>query len=185
MIAALETLGAPIRNKQHASFTCATGSFSELFSDEQVQRWLTDPTYSDLSGNRTDEPNIRLRYKDRAEHIKRHRAFKEMTTFLRKYLAIAILCPKRTERDYWGLSCLSQPDILARVNIFWQEVLTISETGDQIQCSFHLSKSLFPLVLSSLKSGEYKIGEHRYVTGGAGSTQPDCLRSSQCNTRLG
>jgi len=68
---------------------------------------------------------------------------------LRQYVGATVLAPRLTELAFWSVSCLpADPSarrgarVLARVNVNWQVVLTLSLVGDNVECSVYGARSV-------------------------------------------
>ena len=95
------------------------------------------------SDKRAESPELRLRYVARFEKLLRRPQAQEVLAILRRYGRDCIPIPRRTERDYWSVSCLpSTPGkALVRVNASWMELFALYPDGEGIRANFlvHLS----------------------------------------------
>jgi hypothetical protein len=95
------------------------------------------------SGERLESPELRLKYVARFEKLMRRPQAQEVLEILRRYGRDCIPIPRRTEREYWSVSCLpSTPGkALVRVNASWMELFALNADGDGIRARFlvHLS----------------------------------------------
>jgi len=77
---------------------------------------------------RFEYPDLRMKYSKKFQLLKINSLFDNCCQIVQKYIYLTIPYPKRTEYSFWSCSCLPGTDrALIRVNIFWQETLTIFE----------------------------------------------------------
>jgi hypothetical protein len=92
---------------------------------------------------RSESPELRLKYIARFEKLLRRPQAQEVLEMLRRYGRDCIPIPRRTERHYWSVSCLpSTPGkALVRVNASWMELFALYADGEGIRANFlvHLS----------------------------------------------
>lgn len=110
---------------------------------EQQRNWLQGKTNLRDAGERSESPELRLKYVARFEKLLRRPQAQEVLEVLRRYGRDCIPIPRRTERHYWSVSCLpSTPGkALVRVNASWMELFALYAEGDGIRANFlvHLS----------------------------------------------
>jgi len=114
------------------------------FLDLQQQRnWMQGRTILRDTDERTDSPELRLKYVARFEKLLRRPQAQEVLEILRRYGRDCIPIPRKTERHYWSVSCLpSTPGkALVRVNANWMELFALYADGEGIRAKFlvHLS----------------------------------------------
>jgi hypothetical protein len=96
---------------------------------------------------------------------------------LRRYVRLCVPFPVRTEQSFWVCSCLpsgnsSGQTVYARININWQEVLTLVLKDGVLGASFHVTLSVMQQGYDSspdrllAKHPFLEISEHAYVPGG-------------------
>lgn len=92
---------------------------------------------------RSDSPELRLKYVTRFEKLRRRPQAQAVLEILQRYGRDCIPIPRRTERHYWSVSCLpSTPGkALVRVNASWMELFALYADGEDIRANFlvHLS----------------------------------------------
>jgi hypothetical protein len=95
------------------------------------------------SAKRPDSPELRLKYLARFERLLRRPQAQEVLEILGRYGRDCIPIPRKTEGEYWSVSCLpSTPGkALVRVNASWMELFALNADGDGIRARFlvHLS----------------------------------------------
>jgi hypothetical protein len=114
------------------------------FLDIQQQRdWMQGKTILRDLDERSESPELRLKYIARFEKLLRRPQAQEVLEILRRYGRDCIPIPRRTERHYWSVSCLpSTPGkALVRVNASWMELFALYADGEGIRANFlvHLS----------------------------------------------
>jgi hypothetical protein len=167
-VSLLENIGVKLRNILLASFTHAASRFSDIMSNEEQERWLSAPNYVDISGERIIDDGLRLRYSSKFNKFMADLKAHDVISFLQKYFPIGIPAILKGEVSYWAVSCFPASDmkIFCRVNIYWQEVITIFEEKNNLFYSFHLSKSLLKEYLKEAPQKDCEITDHKYVPGG-------------------
>lgn len=116
----------------------------QRFLDLQQQRsWMQGRATLRDTDERRDSPELRLKYVARFEKLLRRPQAHEVLEMLRRYGRDCIPIPRKTERDYWSVSCLpSTPGkALVRVNASWMELFALYADGEGIRANFlvHLS----------------------------------------------
>jgi hypothetical protein len=114
------------------------------FLDLQQQRdWIEGKTILRDSDERSESLELRFKYVARFEKLLRRPQAPEVLEILQRYGRDCVPIPRRTERDYWSVSCLpSTPGkALVRVNASWMELFSLYADGDGIRALFlvHLS----------------------------------------------
>ena len=92
---------------------------------------------------RPESLELRLKYIARFEKLLRRPQAQEVLALVRRYGRDCIPIPRKTEREYWSVSCLpSTPGkALIRVNTSWMELFALYADGEGIRANFlvHLS----------------------------------------------
>jgi hypothetical protein len=114
------------------------------FLDLQEQRsWMQGTTVLRDTDERSDSPELRLKYIARFQKLLRRPQAQVVLEILRRYGRDCIPIPRKTERHYWSVSCLpSTPGkALVRVNASWMELFALYADGEGIRANFlvHLS----------------------------------------------
>ena len=144
VIWALEEAKARMRNIQFMSEPEIESDFDvEVMTDEVQRRFLEDMSFNDASGERTQSPELRARYSRRYREFSEHPEAKEAVVFLRRYARACLPAWVKSEMTFWSLSCLpNQARTLARLNVNWQEVLSLylfEDAGEGFQVDFHVA----------------------------------------------
>lgn len=123
----LEKAGFHLRNIVYTSVTYAPSAFDEIVSSEDQEHWLNDTSYTDWSGERRDNPELRRKYSLRFEQFMQLPQSAEILEVLQLYVRSGIPAPRRTEMDYWSCSCLPgmNSGVVTRFSINHQEVFSV------------------------------------------------------------
>src|SRR5262245_5149520 len=110
---------------------------------EQQRNWMQGKAILRDAEERTESPELRLKYLARFEKLLRRPQAQEVLESLRRYGRDCIPIPRKTERHYWSVSCLpSTPGkALVRVNASWMELFALYPDDQGIRANFlvHLS----------------------------------------------
>ena len=94
--------------------------------DDQQRAWLNGAELEDTE-ERTESFELRFKYADRFQKLLRRPQADDVFDILRLYGERCIPIPRRTERNYWSVSCLpsTSDKPLVRVNASWMELFTL------------------------------------------------------------
>ncbi|NIJ20726.1 hypothetical protein FHS95_002418 [Sphingomonas naasensis] len=114
------------------------------FLDRERQRdWIDGRIALDDAETRGDSIEQRFKYAARVEKLLRRPHAQEALAILRAYAETCLPMPRRTERDYWSVSCLpsTSDKPLVRVNASWMELFTLYADAEGLRARFivHLS----------------------------------------------
>jgi hypothetical protein len=146
LIWSLEESGHRLRNITFTSIPKGESDFDLVMPVEEQDRWLKDPDYVDSSGSRVVDPELRRRYSRKFERFAAMSRSSEATYILRSYVRAGILAFRRDEVSFWCVSCMPECDVYARINIYWQEVLTVFLVENELRLSLHMADSPFTLL---------------------------------------
>ncbi|ALH80527.1 hypothetical protein [Sphingopyxis macrogoltabida] len=120
----------------------AIGLRQFLDLDEQ-QDWIEGKADLGDADARSELLEQRFKYAARVEKLLQRLQAQEVLDVLGLYGANRIPMPRRTEREYWSVSCLpsTSDKPLVRVNASWMELFTLYADGEGIRSRFivHLS----------------------------------------------
>lgn len=177
VIRALERNGASIRNIALTSLPPIESDFDELMPPALQERWLADLTFSDDKGRRAQNPDLRAKYSQKFQRFLKLPGADKVCDFLKLYARSGLPAFVRGEISYWAVSCLPRHSnrsvrVWSRVNLNWQEVLTVWDEGQthfvSVHCAAEPLRKWFGPRFRGL-TGEYpriEIAEHRYQPGG-------------------
>lgn len=142
----LESKGFILRNIVFTSLPKGASDFDLLMPAENQNRWLDDLEYQDGSGSKIQDSVLRRKYKKKFQQFSELPQADAAISLLRRYVNQGIPIPKQSEIAFWGCSCLpgnsnSKILIYSRININWQEVLTLLTDKGMLVASFHLALS--------------------------------------------
>ena len=172
--ARLEAANVRLRNILLVSWNGGEADFDENMPASEQNTWLGDLTLTgDPNYNRLVDDELRSKYRSRFERFQAHPQHELVVEILREYVKFGIPAARRGEVSFWSVSCWPQKALFARLNLFWQEVLSIyAIEGNALSISFHMADSLF-LKLSDAERDEYfkrfqslEVTKHRYRPGG-------------------
>lgn len=178
LIWALEHQGFILRNITFTSIPKGDSDFELLMSADEQNQWLVDSTIPLEIGTRVNDIKLRLKYKKKFSKFQIMEHAVEVTEFLRRYVYQGIPVPLRSELAFWCTSCLpsyrngAKAFVYSRININWQEVLTVFTEDDALFFSFHLAltplQSAYDDTLESMVKihPELYIDDHFYEPGG-------------------
>lgn len=120
------------------------GTGVRRFLDPDRQRgWIAGDIDLPDAEARAESLEQRFKYAARLEKLLRRPQATELLALLRLYAQGCIPLPRRTEREYWSVSCLpsTSDKPLVRVNASWMELFTLYADGDDLRSRFivHLS----------------------------------------------
>jgi len=172
----LEQAGWPLRNVTFASMPMGESDFDLVMPPEEQERWLDDLGYVDDGGERLIDPELQRRYRRRLQRFLDMPRAEEALDVLRTYIKVGVPAIRRGEVSFWSCSCLPTKDVYSRVNIYWQEVFTVSTSLNDLWFSLHLARSPLEKALGNRESPLLKRHptlryiDHRYVPGGQDQT---------------
>lgn len=185
LIEALEKNGANLRNISFVStpHALAETDFDLIMAPEDQRRWLESTQASLGSEARITDPSLRKRYDRRYKRFMKLPDTERVLPVLREYVHASIPVIRDSEMSFWASTCIpsySRTDmtIYSRINIFWQEVFTVSsEPNGPLWFTWHLA--LAPLEERFGKgvgrlTRRYPfvtVYDHRYLPGGQDQTQ--------------
>ena len=146
VIWALEEAKAKMRNIQFMSEPDIESDFDvEVMTDEVQRRFLEDVRFNDTSGERTQSPELRARYSRRYKEFLGLPESKATVGFLQRYIQACMPAWLKSEMTFWSVSCWpGRKGALARVNVNWQEVLTLylcEGVDEGLLVDFHVALS--------------------------------------------
>jgi len=174
VIQTLERTGYNLRNIVFTSIPKGESDFDVLMPVEQQEQWLHG-TKSDREASqyRVNDPIFRNKYRRTFNQFMESGQAEAVIFLLNQYVAQCIPIPNETEISFWSVTCCPAKNIFSRININWQEVLTIMIDQDELWISLHLAESPFEQHSSKSivdKFNQYpyiEIYDHKYDPGGS------------------
>ena len=120
----------------------ATG-LRQFLDIERQRNWIEGKTNLPDADERSESMELRFKYAPRFQKLLARPQAQTVLNILRFYGQRCIPMPRKTERQYWSVSCLpsTSDKPLVRVNASWMELFTIYADGDGVRARFivHLS----------------------------------------------
>lgn len=120
----------------------ATG-LRQFLNIEQQRNWIAGKTSLADADERSESMELRFKYVPRFQKLLARPQAQTILKILRLYGQNCIPIPRKTERQYWSVSCLpsTSDKPLVRVNASWMELFTIYADSEGIRARFivHLS----------------------------------------------
>jgi hypothetical protein len=121
----------------------ATTGLRQALDAEQQRNWIDGNTNLPDADERSESMELRFKYAARFQKLLARPQAQDVLKILRLYCQNCIPVPRKTERQYWSVSCLpsTSDKPLVRVNASWMELFTIYADGEGIRARFlvHLS----------------------------------------------
>ena len=168
----LEQSGWSLRNITFTSIPKGESDFDMIMLPQDQERWLHDSSFVDGSGTRLVDPDLRRKYHNRYKRFLQMPQADKVIDVLKTYARFGIPAIQRGEVSFWCVSCLPKNDVYSRINIYWQEVLTVFTSENKLWFSFHLADSPFERLsngaLNLLFERYPQVGtfDHQYKPGG-------------------
>jgi len=149
VIKALENSGLLLRNTQYATFSFGKTSLDDLMPQSVQERFYTDMNFSDLDGERQDEPNIREKYHNHYLKFRSLPDSDQIVDALAFYVTQTIPAPKRTEMIYWNVSCMTGGDKypLIRINVGMQMTVEMQFHSKYPRFYVYITRELLSKIL--------------------------------------
>jgi hypothetical protein len=186
VIHTLEQVGLKLRNIRDTSIPPGESDFDLIMPPEEQEVWLNDSkVVGDKSIKRIIDEELRRKYRRRFASFMSKEHAHQVIDLLRSYIELCIPAARRGEVSFWGVSCLPQPRVYARINIYWQEVLTAFLSEGKLWFSLHTSRNYSPLETFSDKNWKRFIKkypsvgffDHRYQPGGPDQIKIEIIAS--------
>lgn len=172
LIWSLEDSRHRLRNITFTSIPKGESDFDLIMPAAEQDRWLKDTSYVDSSGSRVVDPELRRKYSRKFESFASLPRSDEVIDILRSYVGVNIPAFRRGEVSFWCVSCMPGRNVYARINIYWQEVLTVFVVEDELWVSLHVADSPFTLLSDETlallfeRHPALEVMDHKYGPGG-------------------
>lgn len=178
-IRALEAQGYRLRNIALTSIPYGESDFDLIMSPEAQRRWREDLTFCDLHGPRVQNEDLRSKYQRKYMKLLQEPDIEAVMEVMRRYAQTCLPALRRGEMSFWNCSCLPgsqnrELKVYSRINIYWQEVLTVGwdKLCKQPFFTFHMAKSplkdqnLIDTLLMRFRVPSLDQYDHQYEPGG-------------------
>lgn len=174
VIHTLEHEGLLLRNIAYASIPHGESDFDLVMPVKEQETWLKNlDIVGDKYKRRIVEEGLRRKYRGRLASFMKEEHANQVIGLLRNYVQLCIPAARRGEVSFWIISCLPQKNVCSRMNIYWQEVLTVHVYKKELRFSIHLAESLFEKLSDKKwnalfdKYSSLKAYAHAYEKGGS------------------
>jgi hypothetical protein len=168
----LEQSGHRLRNITFTSIPKGESDFDLIMPVAEQERWLQDLSMAETSGERIIEPELRRKYRRKYEQFLQLPHADRAIDVLKAYARCGIPAFRRGEVSFWCVSCMPGRGVYARINIYWQEVLTVFVEENDLWLSLHMADSPFTelsdeaVAMLFERHPTLEVGEHQYKPGG-------------------
>jgi len=144
VIHTLEHEGFLLRNIAYTSIPHGESDFDLVMPVKEQEKWLRDlAVVGDKSKQRIVDDSLRRKYRGRLASFMKEKYANQVIDSLRSYVQLCIPAAHRGEVSFWIITCLPQKNVYSRLNIYWQEVLTVHVHKKELRFSLHLTKLNF------------------------------------------
>lgn len=166
----LEQKGYSLRNVVFTSLPKGESDFDLIMPLESQQSWLRDMNIvRENDGDRITDPGLRRKFRAHYERLFNTQYADQVIKAVKVYICFCIPVPHQSEVSFWSVSCMPEQGVYLRINLYWQEVLTVFNKNGDLWVSLHVAKSpLSQEKLSPLTKSyqDLQILEHQYKPGG-------------------
>jgi hypothetical protein len=174
LIRLVERSGFRLRNVVFSALPPVESDFDLVMPSEEQVVWLSDMDRVDGDGARIVNAELRAKHTAKYRRLRMNSGIGDVLKKVRGYVQRGIPAIKRGEVSFWSLSCLPayhNPNItlFMRLNVYWQEVLTVFRERQTGLDFFSLHVAREPIERDASLSGELpdlEITNHLYVPGG-------------------
>lgn len=145
VISNIEDSGNKIRNIQFTSLPLPNSELEILLTGGQLSRFLENADWNDEAGDRHFSESEIARMQRRFMKLKGFFGSDALFVILGHYLTRCVPAPFKTEMSHWAASCLpasSSGEVICRVNVGWQEVLTVGGDAEAATVYFQVRRSV-------------------------------------------
>ena len=173
-----------LRNITLSSFPKPEHEFDLIITPEEQAIWLSEANPVPSYTLTTPHNSLRYKYKACFQKLMADEFFNDkILPVMKKYVALCIPEPYKTQIDYWGCTCFpdghgdeDKLEVYSRINLYWQEVFSAGQivVRDKTRPLFtwHLSKKSYSLLTVNEKEAKFikiysiKFSDHFYEKGG-------------------
>ncbi|MFE0757943.1 GIY-YIG nuclease family protein [Inquilinus sp. NPDC058860] len=176
LIYRLERAGFGLRNVTFTSIPQPGSDFEGIMPIDQQTLWLDKMFKEDRRVDRAQDSAIDARSLRSFDRLQKVCTIDPHLSFLRYYIENHIPSPRSSEISFWSLTALGvgtkeRPDFLYRLNMFWQEVLSVFGDGEDAEIRLQCAKSPLETAPGGLSRVAERIGaefdEFHYKPGGS------------------
>lgn len=146
-----ERSGLVVRNREHALRFEGESTLDSLVISDEQELWLEEPADTLLDDAASDPPTLPSSqiegYRHRWARFSARPDAVELAEIVGSYLRSSVCYPRRTEAQFWSVSCLptSNPDRLACVTLNWMETFVLfTDSSGQVCASLFVDGEELP-----------------------------------------
>lgn len=176
LIYRLERAGFGLRNVTFTSIPQPGSDFEGIMPIDQQNLWLDKMIKEDRRVDRAQDAAIDARSLRSFDRLQKVCMIDPHLPFLRYYIENLIPFPRISEISFWSLTALGggtkeRPGFLYRLNMFWQEVLSVFGDGEDAEIRLQCARSTLEATPGGLpriaRSIGAEFGESPYKPGGS------------------
>ncbi|WP_225768206.1 GIY-YIG nuclease family protein [Inquilinus sp. Marseille-Q2685] len=146
LIYRLERAGFGLRNVTFTSIPQPGSDFEGIMPIDQQTLWLDKMLKEDRRVDRAQDSTIDARSLRSFDRLQKACTIDPHLSFLRYYIDNLIPSPRSSEISFWSLTALGGgtkewPGVLYRLNMFWQEVMSVSGDGEDAEIWIRCARS--------------------------------------------
>ena len=148
-ISILADMGVKVANTEKMQPEEISETGERTISAKDLERWLTDDTWNDLTGkiSQSKRPHGDIEERYRGELLHKPYA-QDLLDFYAEYVKRCIIKPFQTAPDKWNVTCLPSKSYevgkcISTLNVGSQAAVLIAEKHGSISVNFSVKKSVF------------------------------------------
>lgn len=146
VIQGLEREGYHLRNITFTSLPKGESDFDLVMTPSQQQAWLSGAPEPAVAAARVNDEVLRRKYERKFQQLSQMTKYEDAEAVLRTFVRKTIPMPVLGEVSFWACSCLPSNGnksikLYSRININWQEVMTVYTEAGQLYVSIQLAVS--------------------------------------------
>jgi predicted GIY-YIG superfamily endonuclease len=148
-ISILREMGARITNSEKMSSGRDNESKMDVLTSAEIEKWLKNDTWNDLSGRAPSAPNPDSNYEEKYRDNFLFRPYAEdIINFYAEYVKKCIIKPSKTVPEKWNVTCLPNKTYevgkcISTLNVGGQASVLIAEKNKHIYVHFSVKKTVF------------------------------------------
>lgn len=177
----LEAAGMLLRNFTHMSVVRGERPFDEVVTPEEQTAWLRGDADERGGESHVRDESLRRRQRHKFEQFMTLPHAQDALALLRLYLLGTVPFARRTEQDFWVVTCLpyglgKDESLYCRVTVNMQENFSVYGNRAGLRVAVHSAVSPLKDLLGDhwqrqLERGRYQVTGHRYKPGGHDQTE--------------
>lgn len=145
-IRSMEDAGFQLRNIALVTMPSGDTDFDLLMPRAEQEQWLAGGAFAEPPEDRLTDAALRIKYRAKYQQFCTLPASPAAIAVLQAYVQACIPAYLSGEQSFWSCSCLpgrqqTGVEVLARVNLNWQEVFCLFLSNGQLQGRLQLARS--------------------------------------------